>query len=313
MPVVAHERLVRAEHAERVVAAAGVDVPQQHVGAGSCCDVRDRRAGLPVDQCVLRGELAHVERGAVRRSERRVELAEHEHRLAVERGRGRVVRLVGCCSGAHDERAVQAERRLVLRVGRETGLVEVGARREAGELVGAGRVLRRSRAVRHQTLPGEQQRRRLGQRVVERDRDGVAGVHEDGRSTRLGDRRRAGTRRRGVAPDRGRRRCPAGVVERGRARLGAQRDRHGGASWCCAGVGRRDPERNSKRDGRSGKSDDSCPTVSQRHPRSGWGDGWIVPHDGLRLTRHGQLLESGGSIRMYVIGPVMFTPHEVIW
>jgi hypothetical protein len=34
-------------------------------------------------------------------------------------------------------------------------------------------------------------------------------------------------------------------------------------------------------------------------------------HGGSRLFHQAQVLE--GSIRMYVIGPVMFTPQEVIW
>ncbi len=34
---------------------------------------------------------------------------------------------------------------------------------------------------------------------------------------------------------------------------------------------------------------------------------------GMLVSFYGQLLGSGGSTRMYVIGPVMFTPQEVIW
>ena len=55
-------------------------------------------------------------------------------------------------------------------------------------------------------------------------------------------------------------------------------------------------------------------TPARTAPRVSAGRWWdVVGHGHLRLSRHGQVLALGGSIRMYVIGPVMFAPHEVIW
>ena len=225
MTVVADDLLVGAQHAHRVVGDARVHVAQQQFavrrrGRQVCpCTVRSR-VHRSVDQRVLRGEVAHVESGRTGGEvvQRRVDLADQDNRFtiaAVRTTRGR----------RDDQRAIQAHRHLVLRVRDRSSLIDVGAGLRGIELVRLRVSWRYADAVGGHGLAANDERRGLGQLVVQFEHHMTALRDGQRWARRLGDRRA----RPAVAPHRHRL-----TGHRDRSRFGEEREGQG------RGAGRAD-------------------------------------------------------------------------
>ncbi len=142
--------------------------------------------GVAVDQEVARLVVPHVERRRVGRVvERRVQLAEQEHVVAVVR---RVRRGVGLARrrGVDDERAVETHGGLVLGVGKRSGLVEERSRTVGGEGVRRRCAGGDAGQVGHHRLSLEEQAGALPEPVVQGDRHLVADRDPQCGPTRLG-------------------------------------------------------------------------------------------------------------------------------